>query len=337
MGSLLEVIDLKTQFKTERGISQAVRGVNFTLEDGQTMGLVGESGCGKSVTAKSILRLLPASYGQIAAGKILFNGQDLVKKTEREMKDIRGNEISMIFQDPMTSLNPVLTIGEQIAEVFVYHKKMGKKEALAKTVELLKSVSIPSAEKRINQYPHEFSGGMLQRIMIAIALACRPKLLIADEPTTALDVTIQAQILRLMKQLQKELSMAILMITHDLGVVAEVCDSVSVMYAGQIIESADVKTLFQNPKHPYTWGLLGSIPKLGERTKRLHSIEGSPPSLIQPPTGCAFAARCPFATDKCRLLPQMLVEVETGHFVACHHVNEISREGFENDPALARG
>lgn len=337
MSHLLEVVNLKTEFKTDRGIAQAVRGVNFSLHAGQTMGLVGESGCGKSVTAKSILRLLPAPYGEITNGSILFDGKDIVKKSKREMEELRGNEISMIFQDPMTSLNPVLPIGEQVAEVFIHHKKMSKKKAMEQTVELLRSISIPSPEKRIHQYPHEFSGGMLQRIMIAIALACRPKLLIADEPTTALDVTIQAQILRLMKKLQKDLGMAILMITHDLGVVAEVCDHVSVMYAGQIIETADVRTLFKDPKHPYTWGLLGSIPKLGERRNRLNPIEGSPPSLIQPSPGCAFAGRCPFVTDACREIPQQLMVAGEGHWVACHRVGEIEREGLTYESSAARG
>ncbi|MEX2104916.1 MAG: ABC transporter ATP-binding protein, partial [Bacilli bacterium] len=318
MSKLLEVKNLSTKFRTERGAAHAVRFVNFSIERGETMGLVGESGSGKSVTAKSIMKLIDLSRGSIS-GEIHLDGMDILSKKEKEMQHIRGNNVSMIFQDPMTSLNPLLTVGEQIAEVFRYHKKLNKKAAKEETIKLLSLVGIPSPENRYDQYPHEFSGGMLQRMMIAIALACKPKLLIADEPTTALDVTIQAQILRIIKALQKEFDMGVLMITHDLGVVAEVCDKVSVMYAGEIVESGDVNTIFESPMHPYTLGLIASIPKLGARLKTLQPIEGSPPDLHLELQGCPFADRCKYKPDLCLTAAPTLRSLEDGHLVSCHH------------------
>ncbi|MFY0542596.1 ABC transporter ATP-binding protein [Brevibacillus sp. H7] len=325
MENLLEVRNLSTTFKTERGIAHAVRFVNFSIKPGETMGLVGESGSGKSVTAKSIMRLIDPVRGQVS-GEIILGGRNVLNLKEKEMEHIRGNVVSMIFQDPMTSLNPLIPVGEQIAEMFRFHKQMSKQAARQATLELLRHIAIPSPEKRYSQYPHEFSGGMLQRLMIAIALSCKPQLLIADEPTTALDVTIQAQILRLMKNLQKEFGMAILMITHDLGVVAEVCDKISVMYAGEIVESSDVETIFASPSHPYTLGLMGSIPKLGANEKKLRSIEGAPPDLSLAIKGCAFAERCPFRTATCLEKKPQLQEVKAGHFVSCHHWNELEKE-----------
>ncbi|WP_391117515.1 ABC transporter ATP-binding protein [Psychrobacillus sp. L3] len=325
MNKLLEVKNLSTKFKTDRGIAHAVRYVNFSIDIGETMGLVGESGSGKSVTAKSILRLVDKTRGTIS-GEILLEDSNLLVKKEKEMQKIRGNSVSMIFQDPMTSLNPLFTVGDQVAEVFRYHKKMKKSDAKKETIKLLDLVGIPSPEKRYIQYPHEFSGGMLQRIMIAIALACRPKLLIADEPTTALDVTIQAQILRLIKKLQKDFSMGVLMITHDLGVVAEVCDKVSVMYAGEIVESGDVQTIFKSPMHPYTRGLMESIPKLGEKAKMLNPIEGSPPDLHKDIIGCPFAERCKNKTDFCSLEAPKLRKLDDGHLVSCHYAEKLLEE-----------
>ncbi|MEK3935703.1 ABC transporter ATP-binding protein [Sporosarcina sp. FSL W7-1349] len=326
MNNLLTVHNLSTKFKTERGIAHAVRFVNFSIDVGEIMGLVGESGSGKSVTAKSIMRLIDRSKGQIS-GEILLEGENLLLKKEKAMQSIRGNSVSMIFQDPMSSLNPLYSVGEQIAEVYRYHKKMNKKAAKEATIRLMEQIGIPAAEKRYSQFPHEFSGGMLQRVMIAIALACNPKLLIADEPTTALDVTIQAQILRLLKRLQGEFDMGILMITHDLGVVAEICDRVSVMYAGEIVESGDVETIFQAPMHPYTLGLIASIPKLGSKTKMLSPIEGAPPDLHGELKGCPFAERCAYKTDLCLEESPELREVEEKHSVACHHVESIFQQG----------
>ena len=323
MRKLLEVKNLSTKFKTERGTAHAVRYVNFSIERGKMMGLVGESGSGKSVTAKSIMKLFDPARTTVT-GEIQLDGIDILSKTEKQMQKIRGNVLSMIFQDPMSSLNPLLTVGEQISEVFRYHKKMNKQTAKEETIKLLTLVGIPSPESRYKQYPHEFSGGMLQRLMIAIALACKPKLLIADEPTTALDVTIQAQILRIMKRLQHEFDMGILMITHDLGVVAEVCDHVSVMYAGQIVESGDVDTIFESPLHPYTLGLMSSIPKLGERSKTLNPIEGSPPDLHFELKGCPFAERCKFKTDACLAEVPVLRTMQEGHLVSCHHAEKIA-------------
>ncbi len=315
--TLLSVENLVTSFKTERGTIRAVDGISFTIGKGQTVGLVGESGCGKSVTSLSVLRLVQSPPGFIESGKINFAGKDILSLTEGEMRKVRGNKISMIFQEPMTSLNPVFTIGDQISEVFKIHRGSNKKEAREQSIEMLKLVKIPAPEKRVDEYPHQLSGGMRQRVMIAMALACRPELLIADEPTTALDVTIQAQILDLMAKLQVELNMAILLITHDLGVVAEVCDYVMVMYAGKIAEQGLVTEIFREPKHPYTVGLMNSIPRLGHKTEYLPTIEGQVPSLANLPKGCRFQARCPHAFDKCRAVEPTLKDVGKDHKAAC--------------------
>ncbi|MFB4475215.1 ABC transporter ATP-binding protein, partial [Oceanobacillus caeni] len=299
MSKILEVNDLSVSFDTYGGDVKAVRGVTFELNEKETLAIVGESGSGKSVTAQSLMRLIPMPPGKFVNGSIIFKGQDLTEKSEKQMEAIRGKEISMIFQDPMTSLNPTMTIGKQISESLIKHQNMSKKDAHERGIELLKLVGIPTPEKRINQYPHEYSGGMRQRAMIAIALACNPKILIADEPTTALDVTIQAQIMDLMKELQEKTGTAILLITHDLGVVANAAHRVAVMYGGKIVETGDVDEIFYNPKHPYTWGLLGSMPKLDNRDEELQAIPGSPPDLADPPKGCPFVARCPFALKVC--------------------------------------
>lgn len=297
---ILEVENLRTSFFTHVGEVKAIRGVSFHLDKGETLGIVGESGSGKSVTSMSVMRLLQ-SPGKIVDGKIFFNGENLIKKDEKEMQKIRGNDISMIFQDPMTSLNPVYTIGNQIMEAIIKHQKLDKAKAKEKAIEMLKIVGIPSPEKRIDQYPHEFSGGMRQRAMIAMALSCEPQLLIADEPTTALDVTIQAQILELMKGLKDRLQTSIILITHDLGVVADVCSRIIVMYGGIILEEGTSEEIFYNPKHPYTLGLLKSVPKLTDKKnkERLIPIPGSPPDLLKPPVGCPFAARCEYAMKVC--------------------------------------
>lgn len=290
---ILEVNDLRVHFKTYAGIVQAVRGVNFELYEGETLAIVGESGSGKSVTSNALMKLIPQPPGIYAGGEIIFDGRNIIPLSEKEMLNIRGNEMAMIFQDPMTALNPTMRIGKQIMEVLLKHKKVSSKEAAkARSIELLNQVGIPFPEKRFKAYPHELSGGMRQRVVIAIALAANPKLLIADEPTTALDVTIQAQILELMKEIQKNSNTSIIFITHDLGVVANVADRVAVMYAGQIVEYGTVEDIFYNPKHPYTWGLLGSMPDLNNSTDELlRAIPGSPPNLIDPPKGCAFAPR----------------------------------------------
>ena len=294
--TILEVKDLKVNFKTYAGLVHAVRGVNFELKEGETLAIVGESGSGKSVTSNALMKLIPQPPGIYESGQILFNGRDLIPLSDKEMSKIRGNDIAMIFQDPMTSLNPTMKVGRQITEVILQHKKVSKVDAKNRAIELLTQVGIPFPEKRFNQYPHEFSGGMRQRVVIAIALAANPKLLIADEPTTALDVTIQAQILELMKKIQKTSKTSIIFITHDLGVVANVADRVAVMYAGQIVEYGTVNDIFYNPKHPYTWGLLGSMPYLdNDSNELLRTIPGSPPDLIHPPKGDAFAARNEFA------------------------------------------
>ncbi|MEF7493269.1 ABC transporter ATP-binding protein [Lysinibacillus sphaericus] len=294
--TILEVKDLKINFKTYAGLVHAVRGVNFDLKEGETLAIVGESGSGKSVTSNALMKLIPQPPGIYESGQILFNGRDLVPLTDKEMSKVRGNEIAMIFQDPMTSLNPTMKVGRQITEVILQHRKVSKVDAKKRAIELLTQVGIPFPEKRYNQYPHEFSGGMRQRVVIAIALAADPKLLIADEPTTALDVTIQAQILELMKEIQKNSKTSIIFITHDLGVVANIADRVAVMYAGQIVEYGTVNDIFYNPKHPYTWGLLGSMPDLDNDTDELlRTIPGSPPDLTNPPKGDAFAARNEFA------------------------------------------
>lgn len=294
--TILQVKDLKINFKTYAGVVQAVRGVNFELKKGETLAIVGESGSGKSVTSNALMKLIPQPPGIYESGQIIFNGRDLVPLSDKEMSKIRGNEIAMVFQDPMTSLNPTMKVGRQITEVILQHKKVSNAEAKKRAIELITQVGIPMPEKRYNQYPHEFSGGMRQRIVIAIALAANPKLLIADEPTTALDVTIQAQILELMKEIQKNGDTSIIFITHDLGVVANVADRVAVMYAGQIVEYGTVNEIFYNPKHPYTWGLLGSMPDLDNNSDELlRTIPGSPPDLTNPPKGDAFAARNEFA------------------------------------------
>jgi len=313
----LEVQNLRTYFFTEEGVVRAVDGVSLDLRRGETLGLVGESGCGKSVTSLSIMRLIPDPPGKIVGGKIIYKGENLLEKDEEYMRHIRGNEIAMIFQDPMTSLNPVFRVGDQIAEAIQLHQGVGRKEALRRAVEMMKLVRIPLAEQRAREYPHQFSGGMRQRIMIAMALSCNPEILIADEPSTALDVTIQAQILEIMKTLQRERGMSILLITHDLGVIAEMSDRVAVMYAGVIVEYADVKSLFKQPLHPYTRGLLTSIPSLATRSKRLNVIEGTVPSLIDPPPGCRFHPRCPRAMPICSREKPELKEVGENHSVAC--------------------
>ena len=326
--NILEVRNLKTYFYTEDGIVKAVDGVDFTVRRGEVMGLVGESGCGKSVTSLSIMRLVGVP-GKILQGEIVFDGQDLLKVPESEMVHIRGNRISMIFQQPQSSLNPVFKVGDQIAEVLDIHRSLGRDAGWARAIELLKMVGIPDAERRAHAFPHELSGGMAQRVMIAMALACVPELLIADEPTTALDVTIQAQILDLMRRLQREFGTAIILITHDLGVVAEMCERVAVMYAGQIVEQSDVQTLFAEPKHPYTQGLIGSIPVLGVIKDKLDTIPGSVPNLINLPVGCRFAPRC-----RLRLQHQLTICVDVhpalrpvapDHHVRCwlyHHSPE---------------
>jgi len=318
---LLEVDDLKTYFYTRDGIVRAVDGVSFTVYPGETLAVVGESGCGKSVTSLSILRLIAAPPGKIVNGRLMFQGRDLLGLTEYEMRKVRGNEISMVFQEPMTSLNPVLTIGRQIAEALVLHRGMKRKVALERAVEMLTLVNIPEAARRIEQYPHQLSGGMRQRVMIAMALACNPRLLIADEPTTALDVTIQAQILDLMRGLKEKTGAAIVLITHDLGVVAEMAQRVVVMYAGRKVEEAAVDDLFAHPRHPYTEGLLKSIPRLEHAQAaahlRLAEIPGMVPSLKEEIAGCLFAPRCGYATERCRREYPPLEEKAPGHFAAC--------------------
>lgn len=314
---ILELKDVKTSFYTHLGEVQAVRGVSFTLDKGEALGIVGESGSGKSVTSMSIMKLVQYP-GKVKEGQILFKGEDLVPKNKKEMMSIRGDEIAMIFQDPMTSLNPVYTIGDQIMEATIKHQGLSKAEAREKAIEMLKLVGIPSPEKRVDNYPHEFSGGMRQRAMIAIALSCQPDLLIADEPTTALDVTIQAQILELMKDIKEKLDTAIILITHDLGVVADVCSRIIVMYGGLIMEEGTAEEIFYTPKHPYTMGLLKSIPRLDLAEKqRLVPIPGTPPDLLKPPVGCPFASRCPYAMNICiENMPEYTVS-ETGHRAAC--------------------
>jgi peptide/nickel transport system ATP-binding protein len=317
--ALLEVQDLKTSFQTDDGVVKAVDGVTFSVEKGKTLGIVGESGCGKSVTCLTIMGLNPVRRTS-SSGKALFKGEDLLTMPPKRLQALRGNEISMIFQDPMTSLNPVHSIGRQLVEAVLLHNDMTKGQAKARAVEALKAVGIPRAERRIDDYPHQFSGGMRQRVMIAMALINNPDLLIADEPTTALDVTTQAQILKLMNDLQERFGSAIIVITHDLGVVAEVADEVVVMYAARIQEQAAVDNLFKRPQHPYTWGLLGSLPRLNQTTERLTQIPGQPPSLLRPPTGCRFHPRCAYTMDICRQRePELLVaEAHPDHYRRCH-------------------
>ena len=318
MSTVLEVKDLVTRFHTHEGTVHAVNGVSFHLDEGETLGVVGESGCGKSVTMLSLLRLIPMPPGKIEQGEALFLGNDLLKMDPEEIRSVRGAQIGMVFQDPMTSLNPVLTIGKQLMEPIQLHQGRTREQAKARAVELLELVGIPSAESRLDDYPHQFSGGMRQRVMIAMALACSPQILIADEPTTALDVTIQAQIIELVKRLQRVLGMAIIWITHDLGIVAGLANRVMVMYAGFVVERAPVKDLYARPLHPYTRGLLGSLPRVDEeRNERLVNIEGLPPDLLAAPRSCPFAPRCPYVYDRCRAENPALEVVEKGHAVAC--------------------
>ncbi|ABV33214.1 MULTISPECIES: ABC transporter ATP-binding protein [Pseudothermotoga] len=325
---ILTVKNLKTYFYTEDGVVKAVDGVDFEVYQGETLGIVGESGCGKSVTSLSVLRILDEK-GKIVDGSIIFNGIDLTKIPEEQMRKIRGKDIAMIFQEPMVALNPVFTVGEQIVEAIVLHQKVDETTAKKMAVDLLRKVGIPEPEKRVDEYPHELSGGMRQRAMIAMALSCRPKILIADEPTTALDVTIQAQIMDLMKQLQKEYGMAIVLITHDMGVIAENANRVAVMYAGKVVEYAEVKTLFGDPKHPYTWGLLHAIPRLDIEQTRLYNIPGVVPNPLKFPSGCKFNPRCEFKEEKCTKEEPELVEVAKGHLVRCffwHKVEEAKKK-----------
>jgi oligopeptide/dipeptide ABC transporter ATP-binding protein len=334
--ALLEVDNLQTHFFTREGIVRAVDGVSFTVEPGKTLGIVGESGCGKSVTALSIMSLLPQPPAKIVSGSVRFEGFDLAKLSNRDLEDVRGNEIAMIFQDPMTSLNPTLKIGTQIMETMERHLGLDRKQARKRAIELLEEVHIPNAAERLNDYPHRFSGGMRQRVMIAIAISCNPKLLIADEPTTALDVTVQAGILDLLEELQEEHEMAMILITHDMGVVAEAADDIVVMYAGQVVEQASSLELFDHPEHPYTEALLGALPQIegeGIREGRLTAIPGRPPDLSDPPTACRFAPRCPFADreDSCAKTMPQLRQIRPGHWVrSAHPASERARE-----PAVA--
>ena len=318
MSPLLEVKNLRTHFYTFEGVVKAVDGVSYDLEEGETLGLVGESGCGKSVSAMSLMRLIPDPPGKIVDGEILFEGQDVLQLSMDEMRHIRGAKMSMVFQEPMTSLNPVLNLEKQLGETLQLHKGMTKQEARQESVELLARVGIPDPERRVRQYPHQFSGGMRQRVMIAMALSCNPRVIIADEPTTALDVTIQAQILELMKGLTQEFGVAMIVITHNLGVVARYADRMNIMYAGKIIERGESAEIYSNPRHPYTVGLLKSVPRLDlPRRTRLDPIEGQPPDLIAVPKGCAFRARCKWAVDKCATEEPALESVAEGHYSAC--------------------
>ncbi|MFZ5966079.1 MAG: ABC transporter ATP-binding protein [Bacillota bacterium] len=333
---ILEVKNLKTSFFTHVGEVKAIRGVSFGLDKGEAIGIVGESGSGKSVTSMSIMKLLQYP-GKIVEGEVFFKGENLVNKSEKEMQTIRGNEIAMIFQDPMTSLNPVYTVGDQIMEALRKHQGLSKKDAKEKAIEMLRLVGIPSPEKRVDNYPHEFSGGMRQRGMIAMALSCEPSLLIADEPTTALDVTIQAQILELMKDLKEKINTSIILITHDLGVVADVCSRIVVMYGGLIMEEGSTHDIFYNPKHPYTWGLLKSIPRLDlGGKKRLVPIEGTPPDLLHPPKGCPFAARCPYAMKICQEAMPQYYETGNNHRSACWLLDK-NAPHVEVDTGVQRG
>jgi oligopeptide transport system ATP-binding protein len=318
MAGLLQVKDLRTHFFTDEGVVRAVDGISYDVQEGETMGLVGESGCGKSVSALSILRLIPSPPGKIVGGEVWFDGQDLLKVGEEEIRHVRGNRIAMIFQEPMTSLNPVLTIGRQITEALELHLKMNRNAANRRAVELLEMVGIPEAHTRLNDYPHQFSGGMRQRVMIAMALSCNPKLLLADEPTTALDVTIQAQILEIMARLSSEFGTAVIIITHNLGVVARYANRVNVMYAGKIVESGSAREIYGRPRHPYTLGLLRSVPRLDEaRRDKLVPIEGVPPDLANIPPGCSFYPRCSYRIDRCRQEEPPLMLVDEKHYAAC--------------------
>ena len=314
---VLDVTDLATQFKTSDGIVHAVNGVSFHLDSGETLGIVGESGCGKTVTVLSMLRLIPEPPGEVSRGRANFLGNDLLKMTPDEIRQVRGAQIAMVFQDPMTSFNPVLTIGRQLTEPLEIHLGMNKSQAAERAAELLEMVGIPNGAERLGDYPHQFSGGMRQRVMIAMALSCTPQILIADEPTTALDVTIQAQIVELVKRLRDEIGMAVIWITHDLGIIAGLAQRVAVMYGGYIIEHAPVKELFANPLHPYTLGLIGSLPRLDQRKERLASIDGLPPTLYEEPGYCPFAPRCAFVKDRCRQENPPLMQVAPHHELAC--------------------
>lgn len=317
MAKLLEVQGLRTQFFTQDGVVHAVNGISYDIDEGETLGIVGESGCGKSVSVLSIMRLIPQPPGKIVGGDVWFDGRNIMDMREDEVRQVRGNRIAMIFQDPMTSLNPVLTVGTQVGEALQLHMGMDRAQARRRTIELLQMVNIPEAGDRVDDYPHQFSGGMRQRVMIAMALSCNPQLLIADEPTTALDVTIQAQIIDLVKKLKDDIGMAVVWITHDLGVVAGLAERVLVMYAGYIVEEAAVKELYGDPRHPYTLGLLASIPRLDERKEKLTPIEGLPPDLIDPPPSCPFAPRCRFRIDRCLEENPALAPVGPGHRIAC--------------------
>lgn len=335
--ALLEVNDLRTHFFTREGTVRAVDGISFAVEKGKTLGIVGESGCGKSVTALSIMGLIPKPPAKIVTGSVLYEGRDLTTLSEHELEDVRGREIAMIFQDPMTSLNPTLTIGTQITETIRRHYDVPQKQADKKAIELLEEVRIPRASERLGDYPHRFSGGMRQRVMIAIALSCDPKLLIADEPTTALDVTVQAQILDLIDRLKEEFNAAVVIITHDLGVVAEHCDHIQVMYAGRIVESGDRRDIYYNAHHPYTWGLLSSIPRMDEEHvgERLNPIKGLPPSLIFVPQGCPFHPRCPHRFDKCDKEVPALLPADGHHASACH-LSLADKERIFKEQVMAR-
>ncbi|MDA0734432.1 MAG: ABC transporter ATP-binding protein [Chloroflexi bacterium] len=324
MATLLEVKDLKTSFYTFEGVVKAVDGITYEVDEGETLGLVGESGCGKSVSALSLMRLIPDPPGKITDGEILFEGEDILKIDMDDMRRIRGAKMSMVFQEPMTSLNPVLTVEKQLSETLQLHKGMSKDEARRESANLLDRVGIPDPERRVKQYPHQFSGGMRQRVMIAMALSCNPKLIIADEPTTALDVTIQAQILELMKGLTTEFGVALIIITHNLGVVARYADRMNIMYAGKIIERGGAKEIYSNPRHPYTVGLLKSVPRLDlPRRAKLDPIEGQPPDLVNLPPGCAFRARCRWAVDKCATETPPLMQVGEGHLTACWQADKL--------------
>ena len=330
MATLLEVKDLQTHFFTMDGVVRAVDGVSYDLEEGETLGLVGESGCGKSVSALSLMRLIPDAPGKIVNGEVYLDGEDILKIGMDEMRNVRGAKMSMVFQEPMTSLNPVLTVERQLTETLQLHKGMGKAESRREGVDLLSRVGIPDPEQRIKQYPHQFSGGMRQRVMIAMALSCNPRLIIADEPTTALDVTIQAQILELMKSLTSEFGVALIVITHNLGVVARYADRVNIMYAGKIIERGTAREIYSNPRHPYTVGLLRSVPRLDlPRRARLDPIEGQPPDLVRLPQGCAFRARCRWAIDKCATDTPILEEVDSTHWSACWRSAELGSSAID--------
>lgn len=325
---ILSVKGLKTTFRSSRGIVKAVDGLSFEIKEGETLALVGESGCGKSVTSLSILRLIQEPPGKIEEGKVTYKGRDLIKLSKKEMRSIRGNEISMIFQEPMTSLNPLFTIGNQIMEAIRLHQGLKKEDATRKCVEMLELVGIPDPERRITNYPHEMSGGMRQRVMIAMALACEPSLLIADEPTTALDVTIQAQILDLLRKLRESMNMSLLLITHDFGIVAEMADRVGVMYGGQMVEYGNLEDIFRRPGHPYTVGLLNSIPGIDSKGERLKTIPGNVPDLANLPTGCNFRDRCPLASNICEDSDPDLKSVRGDHLARCWHNDRVKREGL---------